>query len=267
MTGALLQGGAMGLFLVLGALFPRVKGVRLVNKDLVLNLVNGAMLFVLVRLTLVSWVAARSELGLIDMSWLSQGWAQFLVSLVLLDFARYWLHYAHHRVPFLWRFHRVHHCAEFIDASTGLRMHVVDFVQLAALPILLFGVFMDVTSFEAWVIPVTMGVGVVFDAFEHSNMRMDSRHPVFRVWDKLLNSPHFHSWHHTREGKKYDGNYGNTFVIWDRMFGTEVTRPDPPEEYGIVEWDTLENSLVGFWLLRPRNPEGAKAHAPEQAPS
>jgi sterol desaturase/sphingolipid hydroxylase (fatty acid hydroxylase superfamily) len=261
MTGVLLQGGAMGLFLVLGALFPRVRGVPLLNRDLWLNLVNGALLFALVRLTLVSFVAARSQIGLLDLGWLQAGWAQLLFSVVLLDFARYWLHYAHHRVPFFWKFHRVHHCAEFIDSSTGLRMHVVDFTMLAALPILLFGVLLDVGSFEPWVIPVTMGVGVVFDAFEHSNLRMDSRHPLYRAWNLLFNSPHFHSWHHTREGKVYDGNYSNTFVIWDRLFGTEVTRPDPPDQYGIVDWDTLENSVAGFWLLRLRHPDRAAAHA------
>ena len=258
MIGALLQGGAMGLFLVLGALFPRVKGVPLLNKDLWLNLFNGAMLFVLVRLTVVSWVADHSQFGLVDMSWLHAGWAQLLLSVVVLDFTRYWVHFCDHRVPLLWRFHRVHHCAEFLDSTTGLRMHLVDFIQLSALPILLFGVVFDVTSFQPWVIPVTMGVGVFFDSFEHANLKMDSTNPLFRVWDLLLNSPHFHSWHHTREGKVCDGNYGNTFVIWDRLFGTEVTRALPPDEYGIVEWDTLENSIPGFWFLRPRNPEAKK---------
>lgn len=260
MTGVLLQGGSMGLFLLLGWLFPRVEGQGLLPKSAVLNLVNGALLF-LFRVTLVAWVASFAEIGLVDMGWLRWPAAQFLLSLVVLDFCRYWLHYAHHRVPFLWRFHRVHHCAEYIDATTGLRMHLVDFVQLSALPLLLFGVLFDVSSFAGWVIPATLGVGVVFDAFEHSNMRMDSRSKVYKVWDKLLNSPHFHSWHHTREGKLYDGNYGNTFVIWDRMFGTEVTRPDPPEEYGIVEWDTLEESVLGWWLLRPRDPDAVKPAA------
>lgn len=260
MSRLLLQGGSMGLFLVLGWLFPRVEGKAALPRESWLNLLNGALLFAF-ALAVIKPLQAHAELGLLDMSWLSWPVAQFLVSLVLLDFARYWLHYAHHRVPILWKFHRVHHCAEYIDSTTGLRMHLVDFVQLAALPVLLFGVLLDISSFAPWVLPAALGVGVVFDAFEHSNLRMNSRSKVFKVWDILLNSPHFHSWHHTREGKKYDGNYGNTFVIWDRMFGTEVTREDPPEEYGIVEWDTLEESVLGWWLLRPRDPDAVKPAA------
>ena len=197
-------------------------------------------------MTLISWVAAHAEIGLVDLAWLKWPVAQLLVSVVVLDFARYWLHFAHHRVPILWKFHRV---------------HLVDFVQLSALPLVLFSVIFDVSSFASWVMPVTLAVGVVFDSFEHSNLRMNSQNSLFRAWNLLFNSPHFHSWHHTREGKLYDGNYGNTFVIWDRMFGTDVTRPLPPEEYGIVEWDTLEESLAGFWLLRPRNPNAAKPAA------
>ncbi len=246
----------MALFMVLGWLFPRVEGKSYITKDAILNLVNGALLF-LFRLTAVAWVAGYFEVGLVDMSFLGPGWLQVLVSVVILDFARYWVHFADHRVPLLWKFHRVHHCAEYLDSTTGLRMHLVDFIQLSLIPLVLFGLVMDVSSFEAWVIPATMGVGVVFDAFEHSNLRMNSRNPVFRAWDMLFNSPHFHSWHHTIEGKQYDGNYGNTLVIWDRLFGTEVTRPDPPDAYGIVEWDTLEESLAGFWFLRPRNPDAA----------
>ncbi|NIR61800.1 MAG: sterol desaturase family protein, partial [Gammaproteobacteria bacterium] len=37
------------------------------------------------------------------------GWAGLALDLLLLDFLIYWWHRANHEVPFLWRFHEVHH--------------------------------------------------------------------------------------------------------------------------------------------------------------
>jgi lathosterol oxidase len=247
----ILQGGAMATFLLAGRLFPRVPGVKLVNRDLLWNLVNGALLFLFVGLPL-GFVAPLAEIGLVDMSWLPGPWAQLLLCFVVLDFGRYWLHRMGHRVPFLWSFHRVHHSAEYLDATTGLRMHVVDFLQLWALPVILFGVLMDTSSFAEWVIPATMAIGVVFDGFQHANLRVDVNNPLFKVWNLLLNNPHFHSWHHTREGHVCDGNYGNTLVIWDRLFGSEVTRPVPPDLYGISADQALQNDPVSWLVLRRR---------------
>ena len=58
-------------------------------------------------------------------------WGYFLATFLALDFLRYWLHRLHHRVPFFWQFHRVHHSSEHLNATSGLRMHAFDLVQLA----------------------------------------------------------------------------------------------------------------------------------------
>jgi sterol desaturase/sphingolipid hydroxylase (fatty acid hydroxylase superfamily) len=246
-----LQGGAMATFLLAGRLLPRVEGARLVNRDLVWNLVNGGLLFVVLGLPL-GFVRPLAQVGLIDMGWLPSPWAQLLVSFVLLDLSRYWLHRMGHRVPFLWAFHRVHHSAEYLDATTGLRMHAVDFLQLWALPVILFGVLMDTSSFASWVIPATMGIGVLFDGFQHANLKVDIHNPLFKAWNLLLNNPHFHSWHHTRDGHLCDGNYGNTLVIWDRLFRSEVTQPESPARYGIGADQALQNDPMSWLLLRRR---------------
>ncbi|MEC7946098.1 MAG: sterol desaturase family protein [Myxococcota bacterium] len=247
----ILQGGAMATFLIAGRLFPRVAGVKLVNRDLVFNLVNGALLFLLVGLPL-GFVAPLAEFGLVDMGWLPWSGAQLFLSFVLLDFSRYWLHRMGHRVPFLWSFHRVHHSVEYLDATAGLRMHVVDFLQLWALPVILFGVVMDTSSFAPWVIPAAMAIGVLFDGFQHANLRVDVENPLFRAWNLLFNNPHFHSWHHTRDGHLQDGNYGNTLVIWDRLFGSEVTQPGSPALYGVGGDQALQNDPLSWLLLRRR---------------
>lgn len=244
MSGALFQGGVMALFLLAGALWPR-SAVPLVGRHTVVNLVTGLLMF-LVRLGLVSAVAARVELHLLDLRALPDA-VQLLIGFLALDFTRYWVHRADHRIPWLWTFHRVHHSSTILDSTAGLRMHVVDFFQLSAIPILLFGVLFAV---DPWVFTVAMGIGVVFDSFEHANLRIAYNHPFWRAWDRLFNNPHFHAWHHNADGAQFDGNYGNSLTIWDRLFGSDVTRPELPDALGLSDDQALKESVLSLQLLQ-----------------
>ncbi|RME24290.1 MAG: fatty acid hydroxylase family protein [Deltaproteobacteria bacterium] len=249
MSGALLQGITMALFLGLGAAFPR-QPQPLLGRHTVVNLATGAWMFLL-RVTLVAWVAARTSVGLVDLGGVEHPLLQLLVSFLLLDLSRYWVHRLDHRVPWLWTFHRVHHSTERLDATAGLRMHVVDFLQLSAIPLVLFSVLLDTSSFAPWVLPAALGIGVVADGFQHANLRLDYGHPFWRAWDRVLNNPHFHAWHHNAEGHVRDGNYGNTLTIWDRLFGSDVTGPLPPPVLGLSADQQLDESVLGLQLLRP----------------
>jgi sterol desaturase/sphingolipid hydroxylase (fatty acid hydroxylase superfamily) len=238
------------LLLGLGAGFVWTRRAPVVCRETVVNLATGALLFP-VRLGLTMLGIDVIHVGLVDLAPLP-AWLQLAVCLVTLDFARYWLHFAHHRVPFLWRFHRVHHSAEHIDASVGLRMHVVDFLQLSAVPVLLFGVLFDTTGGPWWVVPTALSVGIVFDAVEHANVRFPVERPWARAWYTVLNTPLFHSWHHVRDGHLCDGNYANVFPMWDRLFGTAILRDRPPESYGIEAGEALRDDPLGLQLLRRR---------------
>jgi sterol desaturase/sphingolipid hydroxylase (fatty acid hydroxylase superfamily) len=220
-----------------------------IHPDLWINLFTGAAIFILVA-PLMRLVGAHLEFFLVQLPSMP-AWLQLTVSFLLLDFCRYWLHYAHHRVPFLWRFHRVHHSSENLDATSGLRMHAVDFVQLALLPIILFGVLIDTSGFAEWVIPTALSIGVFFDAFQHANISFPINHPLGRLWHSFLNNPHFHIWHHTADGNEVDGNYSNTLIIWDRVFGTDVTQKDVPSALGLGH-EPLKNSLLDLQLLKRR---------------
>jgi sterol desaturase/sphingolipid hydroxylase (fatty acid hydroxylase superfamily) len=268
MTRMLLEVAGIGLFTVLAVVWPRDREQRVISPDLVINLLTGGLIFV--TLAPVARLAEAAVGGaLIDLSWLGDGSglsgvAQFLVAFLVLDLTRYWVHRADHRIPFLWKFHRVHHSVEHMDATAGLRMHAVDFIQLSAIPILLYGVLLDTSGFAPWVLPVALGIGIFFDTFQHANLRFDITNPLLGAWHKVLNNPHFHAWHHTREGNIYDGNYSNTVIIWDRLFGSDVTRPVLPELYGINDKQALAGSrestlsaglllaVLKLQLLRPR---------------
>jgi sterol desaturase/sphingolipid hydroxylase (fatty acid hydroxylase superfamily) len=251
LMGPAIQGTAIVGFTLVGRLLPRVADQALFHKDLMWNLVNGALLYPL-RITLVAWVAAHSNLHLLPTDWLPGPIAQAALAFVTLDLARYWLHRLAHRIPTLWSFHRVHHSAERLEPTAGLRMHLVDFLLLSSLPILLFGVLFDTSGWHPAVLPGVLAIGVFFDAFQHANLRWNPNNPLSRAWGLVLNNPLFHSWHHTRDGHLIDGNYGNTLVIWDKLLGTEVTRPVPPAAYGIQGDQALQNDPLSWQLLRAR---------------
>ena len=251
MTGALVQCGAIGTFMVLGALYARHPAQGFITRDTLLNLANGAVLFAF-RAGVIAGAVGWMESGLIDASAAASPIAQFALAFVMLDFTRYWLHRAHHRGDALWMFHRVHHMSERLDSTSGLRMHVVDFIQLAFLPVVLFGALLNTSSWAPWSIIAALSVGGVFDAFQHANMRWNPHTTFGRMWGRVFNNPHFHAWHHTRDGSACDGNYGNTLVIWDRMFGSVVTQPELPEAFGLEPDQAIENSLVAMQLLQRR---------------
>ncbi len=249
-----LQVAALAVFVALGGVLPRVDQ-GLVTRDTVVNLLTGALL-VLVRLGVVALLGPRAGTGLLDLGWLP-GVAQLLVAFVVLDLGRYAVHRLDHAVPWLWTFHRVHHTTERLDATAGLRMHVVDLLQLTAIPAVLYGLLLDGTSLAGWVLPAALGIGAVSDAFQHANLRWPTDHPAARAWTLVLNNPHFHAWHHARGGEH--GNYGNVLTVWDRVLGTAVGTEDAPDVFGLEAAQDLRPSVHGLQLLRSRPAEGERS--------
>ena len=173
--------GSMTLFLLLGAVFPRVQPA--VNwKDTGINLITGGGLFLL-RVALIAAIGANlGEQGLLNLGFLAERPVlSGVLAFLLVDFTRYWVHRAHHRVPLLWRFHRTHHSSEHINATSGLRMHVVDMVQLTLIPVLLFRVLFDF-HLQPGVLEAVLLIGVAMDGFQHANLRFPLSRGINRAW-------------------------------------------------------------------------------------
>jgi sterol desaturase/sphingolipid hydroxylase (fatty acid hydroxylase superfamily) len=121
----------------------------------------------------------------------------------------YWGHRLTHEVPFLWRFHAVHHSIEAMDWVASGRLHPLDsaFTQaFTALPLVLLGYRAGAFA----------GVAVFFTLlalFQHANVRL--RFPVVR-W--VINTPEWHHWHHALDAEARDKNFGLPIV--DKLFGT-----------------------------------------------
>jgi sterol desaturase/sphingolipid hydroxylase (fatty acid hydroxylase superfamily) len=152
---------------------------------------------------------------------------QLLLCVLVADMAQYWTHRAYHEVPFLWRFHAVHHSVKTMDWLAGSRQHMFEliFTRVCVLaPLYVLGFSEAVMN--AYIIVV--GFQAVFN---HANVHLPWG-PVKYV----LVTPDFHHWHHASDDEAIDKNYAAHYAFLDYLFGTAVkgTRQQFPEKYGVV---------------------------------
>lgn len=151
---------------------------------------------------------------------------QFIGILILTDLVQYWVHRLFHSIPFLWRFHAIHHSAESMDWLAGSRIHLVDIAitrSLSYIPIYLLG-FSEGPLF-VYIIFVS-----IYATFIHSNFRFG-----FGPLGRLLVTPRYHHWHHTSDMTYADKNFAVHLPIFDRIFGTYYLPPsDWPAAYGVT---------------------------------
>jgi sterol desaturase/sphingolipid hydroxylase (fatty acid hydroxylase superfamily) len=151
---------------------------------------------------------------------------QFVEIMFLTDVVQYWVHRAFHRLPFLWKFHSIHHSAQVMDWIAGSRMHVVEIVCLrgcTVIPMYILGY--SESAMYAYIFFVYL-----FSTFVHSNMRTN-----FGWINQWFVTPRFHHWHHGIEKEAIDVNFAVHFPLLDRLFGTYYLPEDGrwPKGYGI----------------------------------
>ncbi len=159
------------------------------------------------------------------------------VGAILFDLVGYGIHRLAHEVPFLWRFHSVHHSSEHLDWISGARTHPFDGVLIGG-PIL----FLVAAGFPSEIGGVFAVLSVVTGLLLHANVRFR-----FRRLQKIVATTEFHHWHHANEPEAIHTNYSSLFPIWDLLFGTyRVPQDRGPSRYGVDE--EMPPSFVG--LLR-----------------
>jgi sterol desaturase/sphingolipid hydroxylase (fatty acid hydroxylase superfamily) len=214
------------------------------REDLFYYLISSLLIQILTYLTFApsNFVNSAADIGSVRTLAQSLPWVvQFIIIMLITDFAQYWLHRAFHRVPALWRFHAVHHSARTMDWIAGARMHFLEIVILRAVtatPALLIG--FDQSAIQAYALFV-----YVYSTFIHSNVGIS-----FGFLEKILVAPRFHHWHHGVEDEAVDVNFAIHFPFLDRLFGT-YHLPDGkwPNGYGVQGHPVPK----GYWkqLLYP----------------
>jgi sterol desaturase/sphingolipid hydroxylase (fatty acid hydroxylase superfamily) len=148
------------------------------------------------------------------------------VPLVLLvaDFTQYWVHRTFHMVPFLWRFHAIHHSAEHMDWLAGSRLHLVDAIVtrgLTYVPVFVLGFSQNAIFIYVFIVAAQA-------TFIHANVRWQ-----FRAIRRFVATPAFHHWHHAAEREAIDKNFAVHTPIWDIVGGTYYLPDRWPDSYGL----------------------------------
>jgi sterol desaturase/sphingolipid hydroxylase (fatty acid hydroxylase superfamily) len=190
------------------------------------------------------WAAAKGY-GLLPLAGIG-GAAAIALGMLARSFSSWAVHLAMHKIPLVWRVHRVHHTDDFFDISTTVRFHPVEF--LINVPIALALIV------GLGIPPLAIILYELFDAamavWTHANIRLPRW--LDRGLKLLLVTPDMHRIHHSTYQPETDSNYGATLSVWDRLFGTYVEKPVvalSDMRLGLNECqDSRTYSL--FWLLK-----------------
>jgi sterol desaturase/sphingolipid hydroxylase (fatty acid hydroxylase superfamily) len=174
---------------------------------------------------------------------------RIVLEIAALDLLVYWVHRGYHALPFLWRFHAVHHTDVDLDVSTASRFHLGEVAtsgvaKLAAFTLL--GISpIGLVAFECAMLLAAQ--------FQHANVPLPAA--VERVLWWLLVPPAMHRLHHYPERRLTDSNYGTILTVWDRLFGS-LRHGDRPPEFGIEGEPEPRPRGVGRLLAYPLHPHG-----------
>jgi sterol desaturase/sphingolipid hydroxylase (fatty acid hydroxylase superfamily) len=175
-------------------------------------------------------------------------YVRFVLAIVVGEVGAYWGHRWSHEIPWLWRFHAIHHSAEEMDWLVNTRAHPLDMFFgrfTGLLPLYLLGLAQPMGN-KADVVPLLYAVvGTVWSFFVHANMNWR-----FGFLERILATPAFHHWHHTNDGVEYiNKNYAAILPFVDLLFGTfYLPKTRFPKKYGIEM--PIEPSFTGQ-LLQP----------------
>jgi len=176
------------------------------------------------------------------------GWLEAALAFLALDFAIWLQHLVFHKVPALWRLHRVHHADRDVDVTTGIRFHPVEIALSMVFKIgLVYALGIPLAAVIAFEI-VLNGMAM----FNHANLRMA---PGLERWLRyLLVTPDMHRIHHSVDRAEHDANYGFNLSLWDRLFRTYV--PDPAKGHvgmtvGLEPYQDESPTRLGWSLALP----------------
>lgn len=214
------------------------------NGILQVLLVVMNLFFATVLVQSIEWLNGH-EIGLMYLFEMP-AWLKLVLGVLSFDFVTYWIHRASHKVPLLWRLHRVHHSDTHMDSSTTFRFHPLELILIYQtgniLTAALFG--SDVTALLVYYLVLS-----VFFFVEHSALRYPRW--INNTLGLVLVMPDHHRVHHHRQQQFTDSNFADIFIIWDRLFGTYQLVPTQAKDYGLDEFDAPQKQTFHYLLKSP----------------
>ncbi len=203
-------------------------------------LVAANFLFAIFLVFVMDWLS-ENRIGLfyyVDIPYV----AKLFIGVALYDFTSYWVHRLTHKVPVLWRLHRVHHSDSSMDSSTSFRFHPIE-------TLFVFGIGDIISSavFGTGLLALTLYYFILnlFLFLEHSNLKFPAWLDSTLGW--IFVTPNQHKVHHEQNQFYTDSNFADIFIFWDRIFGTYKYLPVEKINYGLKEFD--DDKKQTFWYL------------------
>ncbi len=231
---------------LLAVVLPATRKERFFSKSLLQDFIwfvyQHLFLWIMVG-TYVSWLKAGfdnhfSHLA-IDTLQAWPLWAKLVFGLLLVDLLDWAQHLLMHKVPVLWKFHKVHHSQREINFFTNFRTHFIDDLTFNLASVLPF-VFLSFEIPQIWAILV---IQKWHPLLIHANIRTNLGPLKY-----FLVTPQSHRVHHSLQPEHHDKNYGCVFAIWDHMFGTQVRDYEVYPDTGINEYFPVEQDYK-WWQV------------------
>jgi len=184
----------------------------------VLNTIVLRLLFPAAAVGMAAY-AAKNNYGLFNLIDMPSAF-ELVFCVIFMDMLIYWQHVIFHRVPILWRIHRMHHADQDIDVTTGSRFHPVEIIlsmliKFAA--VLILGIpIVAIILFE-----IILNLTAMFN---HSNVNLPQS--LDKLIRKIIVTPDMHRVHHSVIPKETNSNYGFNLSLWDKLFGTYIEQPE-----------------------------------------
>ena len=170
---------------------------------------------------------------------------KLLIGVALFDMTTYWFHRMAHKIPLLWRLHRVHHSDTTMDSTTYFRIHPLEILVFGTANIIgaaIFGLdLMTMTLYFFILIP--------FALLEHTNFIIPRWVDITLGW--IFVTPNMHKVHHEQDRHYTDSNFADIFIVWDRLFGTYKYLPVKDIKFGLKEFDEDKKQTFLYQMKSP----------------
>lgn len=142
----------------------------------------------------------------------------WILLLLATDFLWYWYHRLGHEINLFWGVHVVHHQSEDFNYTAATRITVFQ----AAVRTTIWAV-LPVIGFPPGMIITILLVHGAYPFFTHTQLI-----GKLGVLEYFLVTPSHHRVHHAINPRYLDKNYGDMFIIWDKLFGTFQEEDEQP---------------------------------------
>lgn len=236
-------------------LFPKKKRIhnrkdRWITNGLITLINTASVNIVHIAIPLIAIVAAvdvsNGKMGLFNIINFPI-WIEIILTVIILDLIIWGQHFLSHKIPFVWRFHRMHHTDRDLDVTTAVRFHPFEII---------FSMFIKITSI--YILGASAIAVIIFEImlngmamFNHANLRIPFR--IENILRKFIVTPDLHRIHHSIYIDEHNKNFGFSLSIWDKIFKCYLDQPrDGHKDMKLgLKWQNDKPTKLGWSLWIP----------------